>query len=67
MFNKVNKIDESLKNFEITTLKDQKKIIQIVQNVQDCLKMQNEMNIMVRKCIEDLQTRIEKLERDNES
>ena len=67
MFNKVNKIGESLKNFEITTLKDQKKIIQIVQNVQDCLKMQNEMNIMVRKCIEDLQTRIEKLERDNES
>ena len=25
MFNKVNKINESLKNFEITTLKDQKK------------------------------------------
>ena len=48
-------------------MEGQKKIIQIVQNVQDCLKMQNEMNIMVRKCIEDLQTRIEKLERDNES
>ena len=67
MFYRVNKIDESLKNFEITTLKDQKKIIQIVQNVQDCLKMQNEMNIMVRRCIEELQTRIEKLEEDNES
>ncbi len=67
MFYRVNKINELMKNFEITTLKDQKKIIQIVQNVQDCLKMQNEMNIMVRKCIEDLQTRIEKLERDNES
>ena len=67
MFNKVNKIDESLKNFEITTLKDQKKMIEIVQNVQDCLKMQNEMNIMVRRCIEELQTRIEKLEEDNES
>ena len=67
MFNKVNKIDESLKNFEITTLKDQKKMIEIIQNIQDCLKMQNEMNIMVRRCIEDLQTRIEKLERDNES
>ena len=67
MFNKVNKIGESLKNFEITTLKDQQKMIEIVQNIQDCLKMQNEMNIMVRKCIEDLQTRIEKLERDNES
>ena len=67
MFYRVNKINELMKNFEITTLKDQKKIIQIVQNVQDCLKMQNEMNIMVRKCIEDLQTRIEKLERGNES
>ena len=67
MFYRVNKINELMKNFEIATLKDQKKIIQIVQNVQDCLKMQNEMNIMVRKCIEDLQTRIEKLERDNES
>ena len=67
MFYRVNKINELMKNFEITTLKDQKKIIQIVQNVQDCLKMQNEMNIMVRKCIEDLQTRIEKLEEDNES
>ena len=67
MFNKVNKIGESLKNFEITTLKDQQKMIEIVQNIQDCLKMQNEMNIMVRKCIEDLQTRIEKLEEDNES
>ena len=67
MFYRVNKINELMKNFEITTLKDQKKIIQIVQNVQDFLKMQNEMNIMVRKCIEDLQTRIEKLERDNES
>ena len=67
MFNKVNKIGESLKNFEITTLKDQQKMIEIVQNVQDCLKMQNEMNIMVRRCIEELQTRIEKLEEDNES
>ena len=67
MFYRVNKIDELMKNFEITTLKDQQKMIEIVQNVQDCLKMQNEMNIMVRKCIEDLQTRIEKLERDNES
>ena len=67
MFNKVNKIGEFLKNFEITTLKDQQKMIEIVQNVQDCLKMQNEMNIMVRRCIEELQTRIEKLEEDNES
>ena len=67
MFYRVNKINELMKNFEITTLKDQQKMIEIVQNVQDCLKMQNEMNIMVRKCIEDLQTRIEKLERDNES
>ena len=67
MFYRVNKINELMKNFEITTLKDQKKIIQIVQNVQDCLKMQNEMNIMVRRCIEELQTRIEKLEEDNES
>ena len=66
MFNKVNKIGEFLKNFEITTVKDQKKMIEIVQNVQDCLKMQNEMNIMVRRCIEELQTRIEKLEEDNE-
>ena len=67
MFNKVNKIGESLKNFEITTLKDQQKMIEIIQNIQDCLKMQNEMNIMARRCIEDLQTRIEKLEEDNES
>ena len=67
MFYRVNKINELMKNFEITTLKDQQKMIEIVQNIQDCLKMQNEMNIMVRKCIEDLQTRIEKLERDNES
>tara|TARA_R100000655_G_scaffold38733_1_gene73769 strand:+ start:73 stop:276 length:204 start_codon:yes stop_codon:yes gene_type:complete len=66
MFNKVNKIGEFLKNFEITTVKDQKKMIEIVQNIQDCLKMQNEMNIMVRRCIEELQTRIEKLEEDNE-
>ena len=43
------------------------KILEMIQNIQECLKMQNEMNIMVRKCIEDLQTRIEKLERDNES
>ena len=40
MFNKVNKIGESLKNFEITTLKDQKKIVEMIQNIQECLKMQ---------------------------
>ncbi len=60
MFNKVNKIDESLKNFEITTLKDQKKIVEMIQNIQECLKMQLEMNKALR-------LRIEKLEEDNES
>ena len=60
MFNKVNKIDESLKNFEITTLKDQKKIVEMIQNIQDCLQMQLEMN-------KTLRLRIEKLEEDNES
>ena len=60
MFNKVNKIGESLKNFEITTLKDQKKIVEMIQNIQECLKMQLEMNKALR-------LRIEKLEEDNES
>ena len=60
MFNKVNKIDESLKNFEITTLKDQKKIVEMIQNIQECLRMQLEMN-------KTLRLRIEKLEEDNES
>ena len=59
MFNKVNKIDESLKNFEITTVRDQKKIIEMIQNIQECLKMQLEMNKVLR-------LRIEKLEEDNE-
>lgn len=59
MFNKVNKIDESLKNFEITTLKDQKKILELIQNIQECLRMQLEMN-------EALRLRIKKLEEDNE-
>ena len=57
MFNKVNKIDES---FEITTLKDQKRIMKMIQNIQECLKMQLEMNKALR-------LRIEKLEEDNES
>ena len=60
MFYRVNKIDELMKNFEITTLKDQKKIIEIIQNIQDCLKMQLEMS-------KTLRLRIEKLEEDNES
>jgi uncharacterized protein YeeX (DUF496 family) len=59
MFNKVNKIDESLKNFEITTVRDQKKIIEIIQNIQECLKIQLEMNKALR-------LRIEKLEEDND-
>jgi hypothetical protein len=57
MFNKVNKIDES---FEISTLKDQKTIMEMIQNIQECLKMQLEMNKALR-------LRIEKLEEDNES
>ena len=48
MFNKVNKINESLKNFEITTLKDQKKIMEMIQNIQECLRMQLEMNKALR-------------------
>ena len=60
MFYRVNKIDELMKNFEITTLKDQKKIMEIIQNIQECLKMQLEMNKALR-------LRIEKLEEDNES
>ena len=60
MFYKVNKIDELMKNFEITTLKDQKKIMEIIQNIQECLRMQLEMN-------KTLRLRIEKLEEDNES
>jgi len=59
MFNKVNKIGEFLKNFEITTVRDQKKIIEMIQNIQECLKMQLEMNKVLR-------LRIEKLEEDNE-
>ena len=55
MFNKVNKIDES---FEISTLKDQKTIMEMIQNIQECLKMQLEMNKALR-------LRIEKLEEDN--
>jgi hypothetical protein len=57
MFNKVNKIDES---FEISTLKDQKTIMEMIQNIQECLRMQLEMNKALR-------LRIEKLEKDNES
>ncbi len=60
MFYRVNKVDELMKNFEITTLKDQKKIIEIIQNIQECLRMQLEMNKALR-------LRIEKLEEDNES
>ena len=60
MFYRVNKIDELMKNFEITTLKDQKKIMEIIQNIQECLRMQLEMN-------KTLRLRIEKLEEDNES
>ena len=60
MFNRVYKIDELMKNFEITTLKDQKKIMEIIQNIQECLRMQLEMN-------KTLRLRIEKLEEDNES
>tara|TARA_R100001129_G_scaffold111029_2_gene76189 strand:+ start:154 stop:336 length:183 start_codon:yes stop_codon:yes gene_type:complete len=59
MFYRVNKIDELMKNFEITTLKDQKKIMEIIQNIQECLRMQLEMN-------KTLRLRIEKLEEDNE-
>jgi hypothetical protein len=59
MFYRVNKVDELMKNFEITTLKDQKKIIEIIQNIQECLRMQLEMNKALR-------LRIEKLEEDNE-
>ena len=59
MFYRVNKVDELMKNFEITTLKDQKKIMEIIQNIQECLKMQLEMNKALR-------LRIEKLEEDNE-
>ena len=60
MFYRVNKIDELMKNFEITTLKDQQKIMEIIQNIQECLRMQLEMN-------KTLRLRIEKLEEDNES
>ena len=60
MFYRVNKIDELMKNFEITTLKDQKKIMEIIQNIQECLRMQLGMN-------KTLRLRIEKLEEDNES
>ena len=60
MFYRVNKIDELMKNFEITTLKDQNKIMEIIQNIQVCLRMQLEMN-------KTLRLRIEKLEEDNES
>ena len=60
MFNKVNKINESLKNFEITTLEDQKKIMEMIHIIQECLRMQLEMN-------KTLRLRIEKLEEDNES
>ena len=59
MFYRVNKIDELMKNFEITTLKDQKKIMEIIQNIQECLRKQLEMNRTLR-------LRIEKLEEDNE-
>tara|TARA_R100001198_G_C5216587_1_gene200107 strand:- start:1161 stop:1343 length:183 start_codon:yes stop_codon:yes gene_type:complete len=59
MFYRVNKVDELMKNFEITTLKDQKKIMEIIQNIQECLRMQLEMNKALR-------LRIEKLEEDNE-
>jgi hypothetical protein len=55
MFNKVNKIDES---FEISTLRDQKTIMEMIQNIQECLRMQLEMNKALR-------LRIEKLEEDN--
>lgn len=59
MFYRVNKVDELMKNFEITTLKDQKKIMEMIQNIQECLRMQLEMNKALR-------LRIEKLEEDNE-
>tara|TARA_R100000773_G_C4134078_1_gene63607 strand:- start:289 stop:471 length:183 start_codon:yes stop_codon:yes gene_type:complete len=54
MFYTKNKIDQLIKD----TLKNQEEIMNLVSNIQECLKMQLEMNKVLR-------LRIEKLEEEN--
>ena len=54
MFYTKNKIDQLIKD----TFKNQEEIMNLISNIQECLKMQLEMNKVLR-------LRIEKLEEEN--
>ena len=55
MFYTKEKIDKIMQTNQVTSLEDQLKTMELIKGLQDCLKIQSELNETLRKRIEKLE------------
>ena len=55
MFYTKEKIDTIMQTNQVTVLEDQLKTMELIKGLQDCLKIQSELNEALRKRIEKLE------------